>query len=201
MKLILVRHGETLWNALGKLQGREDVPLSETGRLQAKTAGKALSRYPFSGRGPVIISSPLQRAVETARLIAGQLPMTAGFHTDAALLERDYGQASGLTREERTRLYPADNFPGLEDRAEAEARIIAGINRLVRQHARQDLVLVSHGEICHIFLAYLRGEATRTGRSALQNASISTLTFDELDGFRIEFYNNSAAELTEILEK
>lgn len=49
MKIVLVRHGETLWNAQGRLQGREDVPLSETGRLQAMAAGKALSQYPFPG--------------------------------------------------------------------------------------------------------------------------------------------------------
>ncbi len=200
MKIILVRHGETQWNALGKLQGREDVPLSETGRLQAKATGKALSQYPFSGRGPVIISSPLQRAVETARLVAAELPMTEEIYTNEVLLERDYGAGSGLTREERERLYPDDDFPGLEDRMEAERRIVQGIKLLARKAKGRDLVLVSHGEISHIFLARLRGETTQTGRSALQNASISTLEYDEETGLRIEYYNKSARELTEILD-
>lgn len=201
MKLILVRHGETEWNALGRLQGREDVPLSEIGRRQATAAGRALSHYPFSGQGPVIISSPLQRAVETARLIEAELPRSAGFQTDEALLERDYGRGAGLTREERARLYPNADFPGLEDRARAEARIVQGIRRLAIQADGQDLILVSHGEICHIFLAYLRGETTRTGQSALQNASISTLEWEPDREFRIEYYNQSAAELTERLKK
>lgn len=201
MKIILVRHGETPWNALGKLQGREDVPLNETGRLQAKAAGKALSLYPFSGHGPVIISSPLQRAAETARLIAGELPAVADLREDAVLLERDYGGGAGLTREQRAQLYPADDFPGLEDRTIAEKRIWEGVRRLAVEAGGRDLILVSHGEICHIFLAKLRGEATRTGRSALRNASISTLEFDTLQGFRIEYYNQSAEELKEILMK
>ena len=201
MKIILVRHGETQWNALGRLQGREDIALNETGRQQAIAAGKAISRYPFSGLGPVIVSSPLQRAVETARLLAGELPYAAEVRTDEALLERDYGKGAGLTREERALLYPNDDFPGLEDRGEAEQRIVDGVTRLARQAAGRDLILVSHGEISHIFLAYLRGETTRTGRSALQNASISTVEWTNADGFRIEYYNQSAQELTQILEE
>lgn len=200
MKIILVRHGETAWNALGRLQGREDVPLSETGRGQAIAAGKALSRYPFSGQGPVIISSPLQRAVETARLIARELQQEEAPVQEETLLERDYGGGAGLTREERARLYPDDDFPGLEDRQAAQDRIFAGVRRLAQDCGGRDLILVSHGEICHIFLAALRGEQTRTGRSALQNASISTLEFDAVSGFRIEYYNQSAQELTEILK-
>lgn len=201
MKIILVRHGETQWNALGRLQGREDIALNETGRQQAMAAGRAISHYPFSGRSPVIVSSPLQRAVETARLLAGQLPFSAQVRTDDALLERDYGVGAGLTREQRAQLYPNDDFPGLEDRAEAERRIVDGVERLARQARGQDLILVSHGEISHIFLAYLRGEATRTGRSALRNASISTVEWTEETGFRVEYYNQSAEDLAELLEK
>lgn len=200
MKIILVRHGETTWNVLKKLQGREDVPLNETGREQARAAGRALSLYPFSGQGPVIISSPLKRATETARLLAEQLPMTAGFYTDEALIERDYGLASGMTYTERERLYPQSDFPGLEDREETEKRIVQGITRLAHVYAGQDLVLVTHGEVGHIFLAYLRGECTRTAHSALKNASISTLIYEEKTGFQIEYYNQSAMELTEILK-
>ncbi len=199
MKIILVRHGETYWNALGKLQGREDIALNETGRMQAIAAGKAISRYPFSGRGPVVISSPLQRAAETARLLTAQLETAADVRTDDVLLERDYGAGAGLTREERAQLYPDDAFPGLEDRFEAERRIVEGVERLAREAAGRDLILVSHGEICHIFLAYLRGETTRTGRSALRNASISTVEWNENDGFSIEYYNQSAEELAAIL--
>ncbi len=199
MKIVLVRHGETAWNAEGRLQGREDVPLNKTGRLQAKAAGKALSCYPFSGRGPVIISSPLQRAEETARLIAGELPVVEKLLEDAVLLERDYGAGAGRTRQELGVLYPQSNFPGLEDREKAEVRIVEGVRRLAQEAGGQDLILVSHGEICHIFLAYLRGETTQTGRSALKNASISTLEYADGE-FRIEYYNRSAEEIVEILK-
>lgn len=201
MKIILVRHGETQWNAQGRLQGREDVPLSERGLAQAEAAGKALSHYPFSGRGPVIISSPLQRAKETARRIGAQLPSVAGFYEDEALLERDYGAGAGLTLAEREARYPGARYPGLEDRQAAEDRIVRGVQRLAERFAGQDLILVSHGEISHIFLAHLRGDATQTGKSALQNASISSVMYEKESGFAVEYYNQSAAELTAILEK
>ena len=201
MKIILVRHGETQWNALGRLQGREDIALNETGRQQAIAAGRAISRYPFSGQGPVIISSPLQRAAETARLLAGELSYAVEIGTDEVLLERDYGAGAGLTKEQRAKLYPDAVFPGLEDRSAAEQRIVGGVERLARQAKGRDLILVSHGEISHIFLAYLRGEKTKTGRSALQNASISTVEWTEDKGFQIEYYNQSAQELTVLLDK
>lgn len=201
MKIILVRHGETQWNALGRLQGREDIALNETGRQQAIAAGRAISRYPFSGQGPVIISSPLQRAVETARLLAGELPFSSEVRIDEVLLERDYGAGAGLTQEQRAQLYPDDAFPGLEDRVAAEQRIVGGVEQLARQAMERDLILVSHGEISHIFLAYLRGEKTQTGRSALRNASISIVEWTQEKGFQIEYYNQSAQELAVLLEE
>lgn len=201
MKIIMIRHGETTWNAEGKLQGREDVPLSEKGRLQAIAAGRALRLYPFSGHGPVIISSPLQRAMETARLIGGELQIKEAVQSDACLLERDYGAASGLTKEERAQRYPDWKFPGLEAREAAEQRIVQGIKRIAEQYAEHDLILVSHGEISHIFLAKLRGEETQTGRSALQNASISCLAYTQQKGFEIEYYNQTAAELEKLLKE
>lgn len=201
MKIIIVRHGETAWNAEGRLQGREDVPLNDIGRQQATDAGRAISLYPFSGPGPVIISSPLQRAVETARLIGRELSYNGIIQTDHDLLERDYGVASGLMREERQRLYPDACFPGLEGRLAAETRIVQGVYRLINEQAGCDLILVSHGEISHIFLAYLRGEKTETGKSALKNAAISCLEYRKDKGFAIEYYNQSAAELTALLKE
>lgn len=90
MKLYLLRHGRTLWNEQGRLQGRADVPLSEEGRRAARHTGKTLAAVPFSAA----FSSPLLRARETAELIlAGRgLSVTA----DARLLELDFGALEGV---------------------------------------------------------------------------------------------------------
>lgn len=65
--ICLVRHGQTDWNALGKLQGQTDIPLNELGKIQARQCGEFLSK---EASWDVIISSPLKRARETADIIS-----------------------------------------------------------------------------------------------------------------------------------
>lgn len=91
MKLYLIRHGETDWNKMGRLQGRSDVPLNESGRTDAVRIGKALAEVPFDR----IYSSPLKRAVETAHLIRGErdIPLV----TDDRLMEMAFGSYEGNT--------------------------------------------------------------------------------------------------------
>lgn len=83
MKLYLLRHGRTLWNEEGRLQGRTDVPLSDEGRCSALAAGAALESVPFDAA----FSSPLQRARETAELILRGKNIAV--QTDVRLMELD----------------------------------------------------------------------------------------------------------------
>uniref|UniRef100_A0A803KXU0 Phosphoglycerate mutase n=1 Tax=Chenopodium quinoa TaxID=63459 RepID=A0A803KXU0_CHEQI len=68
-EFILVRHGETVWNAIGKMQGQSDIDLNEAGRQQAVAVAKRLSREPNIS---VVYSSDLMRALETAETIAAE---------------------------------------------------------------------------------------------------------------------------------
>ncbi len=101
MKLYLLRHGRTLWNEQGRLQGRADIPLSEEGRAAARRAGEELRAVPFSAA----FASPLLRARETAELIlAGRnIPIT----TDPRLLELKFGVWEGV----RLETVPASQRP------------------------------------------------------------------------------------------
>ena len=90
MKLYLLRHGRTLWNEEGRLQGRTDVPLSEEGRRSALAAGAALGNVSFDAA----FSSPLQRARETAELILQGKNVL--IQTDARLIELSFGAAEGM---------------------------------------------------------------------------------------------------------
>ena len=85
MKIYLVRHGETDWNKIGRLQGQSDVPLNEHGIRLARETAAALKDVPFYA----VFSSPLSRAMETAKIITGErnLPI----QTDRRLLEMDFG--------------------------------------------------------------------------------------------------------------
>ena len=90
MEVLLVRHGETEWSRTGRHTGRTDVPLTEEGERQARAVGAALHGREFA----LVLSSPLSRALETARL--------AGFEPEVRddLAEWDYGEYDGLTTPE-----------------------------------------------------------------------------------------------------
>lgn len=90
MRIYLVRHGETDWNIVRKLQGRTDIPLNENGMEAARKTGEALKDVPFTRA----FSSPLARAMETARLILGgrKIPITP----DERIIEIAFGEFEGL---------------------------------------------------------------------------------------------------------
>lgn len=94
MKLFLLRHGETDWNKEWKLQGFTDIPLNEKGIAQAQEAAKRYADLPFD----VVISSPLQRALNTARIIAE--PHGLSVKTDSRLREICLGDLEGKKVEE-----------------------------------------------------------------------------------------------------
>ena len=94
MNLYLIRHGETAKNRQKLLQGRSDVPLNENGRKQARQAARFFEEKGI--RFDRVYASPLIRAVETARIIAGE---DAEILTDDRLLEMDYGPWEGCSLE------------------------------------------------------------------------------------------------------
>lgn len=94
MELYIVRHGKTLWNAEGRLQGHSDIALNDEGRQMAKALGERLADIPFDK----IYSSPLSRAYETAELIRGDrdIPIIK----DSRLMEISFGDMEGITVDE-----------------------------------------------------------------------------------------------------
>lgn len=110
MKLWLVRHGETEWNASHRYQGFSDIPLNERGLMQAKSAGALLTTEPLAA----VYSSDLRRAAQTAAVIAAshQLPV----ETCTAFRELNFGVWEGLTYAQIMQQWPEElqlmyNFP------------------------------------------------------------------------------------------
>lgn len=97
--IYLVRHGQTTFNAEGRLQGHVDSPLTELGQAQARQAGAALARLTDGGAGWRIISSPLGRARDTAEAIRQALGAPA-IETDDRLIELSWGEWDGRLRAE-----------------------------------------------------------------------------------------------------
>lgn len=100
-RILLVRHGESEWNAAGRWQGQADPPLSDQGRAQAVSAAASI------GSVDAVVTSDLERAAHTGTIIARNLGVDH-VATDPGLRERDAGQLSGLTR---AQIY--ERFPGL----------------------------------------------------------------------------------------
>lgn len=94
MKIFVTRHGQTKWNALRKLQGRQDVELNEIGKKQALIVGEKIKNEEID----IIITSPLKRAKETAEIINKKLNVE--IVEDNRLIERCYGDFEGITKEE-----------------------------------------------------------------------------------------------------
>lgn len=139
--LYLVRHGETDWNRQRRIQGITDIPLNATGREQARTTGMLLTRRVIAR----VYASPLSRAHETAQIIAERLRLVEPTLVDA-FLERNYGDAEGMSFHEIEQRYPRGvTVPGRESRDEVAARVIPALQTVAAQNPGEGLVVVSHG--------------------------------------------------------
>jgi len=148
-RLLLVRHAESVWNAEGRWQGQADPGLSGRGRVQAaELAGRLAAE-----RIEIVVASDLERAAETARIVAAALGLVP--HLDARLREHHVGAWSGLTHAEIATRWPedyarfragdADLRPGGgESRRELAARAIRAAAELAAEHPDRRLAFVSH---------------------------------------------------------
>jgi probable phosphoglycerate mutase len=179
-ELVLVRHGETEWSKSGQHTGRTDIPLTENGVEQAKRAGRYLGDRAFA----LALSSPLQRARETAHLIGVEPEL------DEDLYEWDYGAYEGLTTPQIKVLrhgpwdlwtdgVPAGDTPG-ENAAEVRVRVERILNRarpvLAEGH---DAVFIAHGHVLRALgAAWIRLAPQDGGVLKLGTASVSILGYE-----------------------
>lgn len=146
--MLMLRHGESTWNAVRRWQGQADPPLSERGEQQAIAAGEALrSHGPFD----LIVTSSLRRARRTGELLAAAAATELGDAFEA-FAERAAGPWEGLTRAEIETAYPgflADGHrpPGYEDDASLLARALPALDALARRHRGGRIVVVTHGGV------------------------------------------------------
>lgn len=193
MNICLIRHGETDWNVIGKLQGREDIPLNDNGKLQAKNCGISLSNINWKA----IFTSPLLRAKETADILARVLNIQ-DIYEDIDLIERDYGKASGLTVKEREKLFPDGVYEGMEDWYMLRDRVYKAILNSANRFPSGDIIIVSHGSAINSILAELSNNNIGTGKTRLKNTCVNMLEYKN-QLLSIVFYNKSAEEIRYIV--
>jgi probable phosphoglycerate mutase/uncharacterized phosphatase len=155
---LFIRHGETDWNAKGILQGRSDVPLNAQGMQQAEEAAKILESVAFD----VIVTSPLQRALQTAVCLAERCHKPWEPHD--GLQERYFGYEEGQPKAEVLARYafegqavPKLPLPGAEPYDDVITRAVSTVKEVLESHAGQTVLLVGHSTFFQALYEALTG--------------------------------------------
>jgi 2,3-bisphosphoglycerate-dependent phosphoglycerate mutase len=183
-ELVLVRHGETVWNTESRIQGHSDSPLTPLGLAQARAIAERLGAERFDA----LISSDLGRARDTAGAIAGRTGHRAV--EDARLRERNFGVGEGLTYGELDHQYP-DVFsrvretdpdfriPEGESRRQFHERVVAAFTSVAERHEGKRVVVVTHGGVLAILYRHVHGLGIVTPHAIpIVNASYNVLRFE-----------------------
>jgi broad specificity phosphatase PhoE len=194
-KIILVRHGETDWNKIHRLQGGgSDTPLNELGIQQAENVALRLKNEKLEA----IFSSPLQRAVNTARAIASYHQM--GIQALSALKEINVGKLEGTDstvmkiRWDQLLCQPDCDelkLDGIEPIGDVQKRTWSAVQDIYRQHPEGNVVVVSHYvAIMSIVCAVLGLPLSQIVRLKLNPCTITVFSMSEDGSSRLELFND-----------
>jgi broad specificity phosphatase PhoE len=161
-RLILIRHGETLWNLEQRYQGHLDSPLTDTGLRQSRALASRLTGRPFKE----LYSSDLGRALQTAEIIAKRTGHTV--RSEPRLRERNLGIFQGLSKREiqekfsrEYSLYKSGGLdyvvPNGESATQAGERMVDCLTELARRYAGELIVVVAHGGVLSALLVHVLG--------------------------------------------
>src|SRR3989344_2989864 len=165
MKLILIKHTSTDWDAAGRIKGQTDVGLNEKGRAEARRLAEHLRGFSPT----LVVSSDLSRAHETAEIIRAALGVAAPVRLEPNLRECSFGAVEGLTKEQAVEKYGPQIIRDWEDqylaydfrpfdgenRDRVLARYQAALQPLVAEGNDQTILIVAHGRGLATLLASL----------------------------------------------
>lgn len=200
-RILLARHGETEWNAVSRVQGWTDIPLSPRGDAQAEALAVRLARFPLAA----VYASDLSRAFETA------VPSAARHGLDVrplpALREKGFGDWEGLTQTDLERDYPnlwhryhvgkdlEAVVPNGETWPDVYVRVARILHEILEEHPGPDetVLLVGHGGSARVvILEALQASLPTLLRLHLDNASLSRLDFGAGGDGRVLFLNDTS---------
>ena len=183
-RIILIRHGETVWNQQGRMQGQSDSPLSEIGVRQARQLAQRLKQVAFGA----LYSSDSGRAHQTARSVSDATGHA--IIVEPRLRERHFGVFEGLTGAEIKIQYPDDYarfktrdpqyvVPGGESTLGFRARVLGCLSEIAERYAGDVVVVVTHGLVLDMVYRAAYGIALDQPRTfSLINASLNQCRFD-----------------------
>jgi len=199
MRIYLVRHGETEWNRIRRFQGRSDLPLNPKGRKQVEALALALKDKPLTA----IYTSPLIRAVETARLINVFHPSTPIFE-EKGFIEMDLGEFDGMNVRDWAEQYPdvqkawrenpaSVKMPGGESLMEVQVRAKEALDRITRNHPTDATLLISSHNFVNLTLLcdLLKIPLQRFRELRQENAAFNVIR-KKGDRFYVELMNEGS---------
>jgi len=196
-RILLVRHGETDWNKLHRFQGKSDVPLNCTGRDQAYDLAVALRGESMKS----IYSSPLSRALETARIIQAFHPMAPVFQAEG-LAEMDLGEFEGMPAQQWTEQYPAFRkawleaplsvvMPGGESIQEVQKRALETLEEITNQYqAETTLLICGHSFVNRTILCHILNLSLDRFREVPQDTSALNILYKQHKKWDVESVND-----------
>ena len=161
-RVILVRHGQTEWNRVERFRGRVDIALNEVGLAQARALAERLADWPIAA----LYSSPLRRAVQTARPVAERLGLPVQLLP--GIVDINYGDWQERTPAQVAEAYPdlyrrwreephLVRFPNGESLDEVRDRAIAALREVVARHDGQAILLVAHQVVNKVLVCAMLG--------------------------------------------
>jgi glucosyl-3-phosphoglycerate phosphatase len=201
-RIVLLRHGQTAWNAEGRAQGHADISLDDDGRRQAESVAAVLAELDPA----LLVSSDLARARETAAFLEKATGLTA--QEDPRLREYDVGERTGLTREEFAEHLGADaalawdahahvDAPGAETVEQVAERIVPATREVLeRIGPGETAILVTHGAALRIALAGVLGWPLSTADTleAMANCGWAVVVEHGVGRLRLSSYNTTAGD-------
>jgi probable phosphoglycerate mutase len=197
-RLVLWRHGQTAWNAEGRVQGQTDVELSEIGRAQAAAAAPRLAAL----HPDLIVSSDLRRAADTSAALAAVTGIKVEY--DARLRERHHGVWEGLTGAEIAARWPVEKERwrsgltvggglGVEEFDELGKRVVDAMQDVAGRAAGATIVVTSHGAAIRRGTVAILGwpESAARTLAPIGNCHWVDLRLDPERGWQLRAYNAS----------
>ena len=202
MRVLLVRHGETAWNADRRVQGWAPAPLAERGREQASLAGRHLAGTYDIDR---VVASDLRRTRETAALVR-EAGVDAELVFDRAWRERDFGVYQGLSYEALFETHPEfavtesgrHALEAVPERGESlldcRERVLDTFDRLVADAGDETVLIVTHGGPLYALLGHLKGidYVESIAGESQGNCAVNELRGDPEEGFAIVRENDTS---------
>lgn len=174
--ICLIRHGQTDWNKQRLIQGRLNNPLNDTGRTQVKNVAEILLTN--DPNWDLIISSPLDRAIESARIIKATLSIKNEIIINDNVIEREFGRAEGMSIDDE--IYARilkDDVEGIETASVLQARAYNALIDMATTYPNQKILVTTHSHFIKGFFSYI--DSNYTFLSNLSNASLNYITIED----------------------